>query len=310
MSFHRKSLPTKKHIPADVAWLLYWEGTADDSLPRDPFPARRADPGGEGVAVPGLGLLAHRRGVAAGHPCDDGLRRPARTAQATRGRRPRRPRGSLPATCFPTASALGSSWDPELVARVGAALGAGGAGRRASRCCSGPGINIKRSPLCGRNFEYFSEDPRGLRRARRRLVAGRAGAGRRHLVKHFAANNQETDRLRVSADVDERTLREIYLPGFERVVTAGPAVDGDVLLQQGERHLRLRSTTGCSPRCCATSGVSTGWCVRLGRGARPGRRAGRRPGPGDAAEPRGRATPRSSPRCAPVSWTRRVLDGA
>lgn len=83
----------------------------------------------------------------------------------------------------------------------------------------GPGINIKRSPLCGRNFEYFSEDPLVSGVLGAALVEGLQNQGVGASVKHFAANNQETDRLRVSADVDERTLREIYLPAFERVVT-------------------------------------------------------------------------------------------
>ncbi|MEU9396981.1 glycoside hydrolase family 3 C-terminal domain-containing protein [Streptomyces sp. NPDC048324] len=125
---------------------------------------------------------------------------------------------SEPATCFPPAVALASSWDPGLVVRVGEALG------REARALGvdvllGPGVNIKRSPLCGRNFEYFSEDP---------LLSGVLGAahvrgvqsqGVGSSVKHFAVNNQETDRMRVSADVDERTLREIYFPAFERIVT-------------------------------------------------------------------------------------------
>ncbi|SER70543.1 beta-glucosidase [Streptomyces sp. yr375] len=130
---------------------------------------------------------------------------------------------SEPATCFPPAVAVGSSWDTEVAARVGAALG------REARALGvgvllGPGVNIKRSPLCGRNFEYYSEDPllSGVLGAAfvRALQAQGVGA----TVKHFAANNQETNRMRVSADVDERTLREIYLPAFERVVTeARPA---------------------------------------------------------------------------------------
>src|SRR5829696_4570168 len=126
--------------------------------------------------------------------------------------------GSLPATCFPTASALGSSFDPELARRVGEALGVE-ARAQGVAVVLGPGINIKRSPLCGRNFEYYSEDPLISGVLGAALVEGIQSQGVGASVKHYAANNQETDRLRVSADVDERTLREIYLPGFERVVT-------------------------------------------------------------------------------------------
>jgi beta-glucosidase len=126
--------------------------------------------------------------------------------------------GSLPATCFPTASALGSSFDPDLVRRIGEAIG-DEARAQDVQVVLGPGINIKRSPLCGRNFEYFSEDPHVSGVLGAALVEGLQSRGVGASVKHFAANNQETDRLRVSADVDERTLREIYLPAFERVVT-------------------------------------------------------------------------------------------
>jgi beta-glucosidase len=139
-----------------------------------------------------------------------GVRRPAGAGEVGIG-------SSLPATCFPTASALGSSWDPELVERVGAALGAEAAAQGVG-VLLGPGINIKRSPLCGRNFEYLSEDPLVSGVLGAAMVRGVQGAGVGACVKHYAANNQETDRLRVSADVDERTLREIYLAGFERVV--------------------------------------------------------------------------------------------
>ncbi|MGC4941577.1 glycoside hydrolase family 3 C-terminal domain-containing protein [Kribbella sp. DT2] len=125
--------------------------------------------------------------------------------------------GSLPATCFPTASALGSSWDVDLVRRVGAAIGIE-ARAQGVAVVLGPGINIKRSPLCGRNFEYLSEDPYVSGVLGAALVDGLQSQGVGASVKHFAANNQETDRLRVSAEVDERTLREIYLAGFERVV--------------------------------------------------------------------------------------------
>jgi beta-glucosidase len=125
---------------------------------------------------------------------------------------------SVPATCFPPAVALGSSFDAELVERVGRALGAESRAEHVA-VLLGPGINIKRSPLCGRNFEYFSEDPLVGGVLGAALVRGIQSAGVGACVKHFAANNQETDRGRVSAEVDERTLREIYLAGFERVVT-------------------------------------------------------------------------------------------
>lgn len=125
----------------------------------------------------------------------------------------------LPATCFPTGSALGSCWDRALVREVGAALGAEAASAGVA-VVLGPGVNIKRSPLCGRNYEYFSEDPYLTGRLAAALTEGVQSRQVGVCVKHFAANNQETDRLRVSADVDERTLREIYLPAFEHLVTA------------------------------------------------------------------------------------------
>ncbi|HEU0256301.1 MAG TPA: glycoside hydrolase family 3 protein, partial [Microbacteriaceae bacterium] len=124
---------------------------------------------------------------------------------------------SVPATCFPPAAALASSWDPALVRRVGEALGEE-ARAEGVQVLLGPGINIKRSPLCGRNFEYLSEDPYVAGVLGAALVQGIQQRGVAASLKHFAANNQETDRLRVSADVDERTLREVYLRGFQRVV--------------------------------------------------------------------------------------------
>lgn len=124
---------------------------------------------------------------------------------------------SEPATCFPPAVALGSSWDPELARRVGAAL--------AKECRAmgvavllGPGINLKRTPLGGRNFEYLSEDPVLTGILAVEWVRGLQGGGVGASLKHFAVNSQETDRMRVSADVDERTLREMYLRAFQRVV--------------------------------------------------------------------------------------------
>jgi beta-glucosidase len=124
---------------------------------------------------------------------------------------------SVPATCFPPAATLGSTFDPDLLERVGRALGeearAEGVG-----VLLGPGINIKRSPLCGRNFEYLSEDPVASGVLGAALVRGLQSEGVGASLKHFAANNQETDRLRVSADIDPRPLHEIYLRGFKHVV--------------------------------------------------------------------------------------------
>lgn len=129
---------------------------------------------------------------------------------------------SVPATCFPPAVALGSSWDAELVRRVGEALGAE-AQAEGVGVLLGPGINIKRSPLCGRNFEYYSEDPLIAGVLGSAWVAGVQSRGVGASLKHFAVNNQETDRMRISVDVTERALREIYLRGFQRVVqTAQP----------------------------------------------------------------------------------------
>lgn len=131
--------------------------------------------------------------------------------------------GAVPATCFPPAVALGSTFDVGLVRRVGEAVAAE-AKQRGIDVVLGPGINIKRSPLCGRNFEYVSEDPLLAGEIGAALVTGIQGGGVATSLKHFAANNQETERMRVSADMDERTLREIYLRGFQRVVTkARPA---------------------------------------------------------------------------------------
>ncbi|MDO8143606.1 glycoside hydrolase family 3 N-terminal domain-containing protein [Isoptericola sp. 178] len=125
---------------------------------------------------------------------------------------------SVPATCFPTAAGLASTWDRDVVRRVGEALGVETRAHDVG-VLLGPGVNMKRSPLCGRNFEYFSEDPHLAGELAADLVDGIQSQGVGTSLKHFAANNQETDRMRVSAEVDERTLREIYLPAFETVVT-------------------------------------------------------------------------------------------
>ena len=124
---------------------------------------------------------------------------------------------SLPATCFPTASSLASTWDVELLHSLGEAL--------AEECIAldvdvllGPGVNMKRSPLGGRNFEYYSEDPFLAGELAASLIDGVQGKGVGTSIKHFAANNQEFQRFNINAEVDERTLSEIYLPAFETAV--------------------------------------------------------------------------------------------
>jgi beta-glucosidase len=125
--------------------------------------------------------------------------------------------GSVPATCFPTAVTLASSWDTALLAEVGGALGREAAAQGVS-VLLGPGVNLKRSPLCGRNFEYFSEDPHLASTLAAAWVRGLQGEGVGASLKHFAANNQETMRMAVDTLVDERTLRELYLGAFEGAV--------------------------------------------------------------------------------------------
>lgn len=124
---------------------------------------------------------------------------------------------SVPATCFPSSATICNSWDEELMEKVGEALG--------EECQAydvhvllGPGVNIKRSPLCGRNFEYFSEDPYLSAHMAAAHVRGVQSQGVGACVKHFAVNNQETNRFTINAVVDERTLREIYLNSFETVI--------------------------------------------------------------------------------------------
>lgn len=124
---------------------------------------------------------------------------------------------SVPATCFPPSAGLASSWDRDLIRTVGEALGQEAKSLNVSMLL-GPGLNSKRSPLGGRNFEYVSEDPFLAGSYGVAFVSGVQSQGVSAVPKHFAVNNQETDRFRVSAELDERTLREIYLPAFEMTV--------------------------------------------------------------------------------------------
>lgn len=129
---------------------------------------------------------------------------------------------SLPATCFPTAATIANSWDPALGEEIGKALGEEAAVQGVD-IVLGPGLNIKRSPLCGRNFEYFSEDPVLAGKMAAGYIRGIQSQGVYACPKHFAVNSQELRRMAMNAVVDERTLREIYLTGFEIAVKEGGA---------------------------------------------------------------------------------------
>ncbi len=124
---------------------------------------------------------------------------------------------SVPATCFPSAAGLASTWNRSLVQRVGEALGKESQAEQVG-VLLGPGANIKRSPLCGRNFEYFSEDPYLTGELATAHITGVQSQGVGTSLKHFAVNNQEHRRMTTNAVVDERTMREIYLTGFEMAV--------------------------------------------------------------------------------------------
>jgi beta-glucosidase len=182
---------------------------------------------------------------------------------------------SEPATCFPTAVTLASSWDPTLLEEVGAALGSE-AQSKSVGVLLGPGLNIKRHPAGGRNFEYFSEDPHLSGKIAAAMVRGVQSRGVAACPKHFAVNNQEHQRMRVDAVVDERTLREVYLAGFEIVVReADPwAVMSAYNLVNGEHAGESEELlTGI----LREQGASTGWWSAIGtppptalRGSAPG----------------------------------------
>ena len=140
--------------------------------------------------------------------------------QAAEGREQLGIADNLPATCFPTASATACTFDRELLREIGAAMGEE-CRQEEVAVILGPGLNIKRSPLCGRNFEYFSEDPILAGELAAAMVQGIQSQGVGASVKHFAANNQETRRMVSESVMDERALRELYLQGFERAVTKG-----------------------------------------------------------------------------------------
>lgn len=127
---------------------------------------------------------------------------------------------SLPATCFPAAVTAGATWDEALYAEEGAAIGQEGLEAKV-QVILGPGCNIKRNPLGGRNFEYLSEDPFAAGKMAAAFIRGMQSTGASASVKHFAANSQEYKRMNGDSQMDERTLREIYLSAFEIAVREG-----------------------------------------------------------------------------------------
>ena len=129
---------------------------------------------------------------------------------------------SVPSTCFPTAVTIANSFNPKLGEEIGVALAEEAISMDVNMIL-GPGTNIKRNPLCGRNFEYFSEDPYLAGKMASSYIKGIQSKGIRGCVKHFAGNNQEFRRMTVNSDIDERALREIYLMPFEMAVKEGHA---------------------------------------------------------------------------------------
>jgi beta-glucosidase len=127
------------------------------------------------------------------------------------------PEHSLPSTCFPSLATLAASWDSQLCEAIGQAIGYE-AIQLGVHLVLGPGVNMKRNPLCGRNFEYFSEDPFLAGKLAVGWIQGVQKTGTGTSLKHFALNNQELKRMSTDVLVDERALREYYLPAFEMAV--------------------------------------------------------------------------------------------
>jgi beta-glucosidase len=169
---------------------------------------------------------------------------------------------SIPSTCFPTACASACSWDRDLMVEMGKAIGEE-AQQEGVSIVLGPGVNIKRNPLCGRNFEYFSEDPYLAGALATHWIQGVQSQGVGTSLKHFAANNQENLRMQSDSIIDEHTLREIYLTAFEMAVKQAKPL-----------------TVMCAYNML--NGVFCSDHERLGRAERQGRGLQSRAGPGDA----------------------------
>ena len=160
-----------------------------------------------------------------------------------------------PSANFPCGTALGATWNPELVHEVGKRLGVE-ARRKQAHALLAPTVNIHRHPLAGRNFECYSEDPFLSARMAVAYITGVQSQGVACTVKHFVANDSEFERMTISSEVDERTLREISLVPFEAAVHRGGHVGADDRVQP-RATARTAASTPSSSRCCATSGAST-----------------------------------------------------
>ncbi len=163
-----------------------------------------------------------------------------------------------PSSCFPTSTTLANTWNPGLAREVGAAIGREAAALGVDVLLA-PGVNLVRSPLCGRNFEYFSEDPLVTGVLGSAFVQGVQAEGVATSVKHFAANSNEDYRFVGDSVVDERALRELYLRAFERIVAdAGPATVM-CAYNRAERDVLRGEPRTTSPASSGTSGASTAW---------------------------------------------------
>ena len=189
--------------------------------------------------------------------------------------------GGPPSVSFPCGAALGATWDVELVARVGAAL-AEEARAKGAHVLLGPTVNLQRTPLGGRHFECFSEDPVLTAELAVAYVEGLQGAGVAACVKHLVANDQEHDRFEVSSEPDERTLREVsLLPVRARAAARRRLVD-DGGLQPAARHPLLAARAAAHHDPPRRVGLGRRGDLRLVRGARHRRAGARRPRPRDA----------------------------
>ena len=218
-----------------------------------------------GCGARGDGRAAHRartsgaRATGARHPLAHGHRRPARPPPAGEGERPPRPQRQRAGDLLPAGGRRSAPrWDPDAGRARSARRSAARRARSSVDVVLGPGVNIKRSPLCGRNFEYFSEDPLPRRRARRgRWCTGVQGAGRRHVAQALRREQpgDRPDARRAPTSTSARCARSTCRPSSGSSPAAQPWT---VMCAYNRSTASTRpSTAGCSPRCCATSGAST-----------------------------------------------------